>query len=160
MTEWRFSDGGRAAAGYKGEANDCAVRAAAIATNATYKEAYQALHAITLDDPKVMARLERRYGARARAHASPRHGVYRDTLDKYLKLWHGFVWVPTMQVGGGCQVHLCAQELPHDRLIVRVSRHYAAFIYGTLEDTRDCSRYGTRCVYGYWRPRAQEVVVP
>ena len=39
---------------------------------------------------------------------------------------------------------------PPGRLIVSVSRHLCAVIDGVLYDTHDCSRSGTRCVYGYW----------
>jgi hypothetical protein len=55
-----------------------------------------------------------------------------------------------MAVGSGCKVHLRADELPSGRLIVRVSHHFAAVIDGVIHDTHDCSRGGTRCVYGYW----------
>jgi hypothetical protein len=57
-----------------------------------------------------------------------------------------------MQVGTGCQVHLRADELPEGRLIVRLSRHVAAVIDGVLHDNHDCSRQGTRCVYGFFAP--------
>ena len=36
--EWIYSDGGRAAAGYKGDAGDCVTRAIAIATEIPYQE--------------------------------------------------------------------------------------------------------------------------
>ena len=63
----------------------------------------------------------------------------------------GFVWTPTMQIGSGCQVHLTADELPSGRLVCNVSKHQVAVIDGVIYDTHDCSRKGTRCVYGYWR---------
>jgi hypothetical protein len=56
-----------------------------------------------------------------------------------------------MSIGSGCKVHLCTEELPKGRLIVSVSRHLIAVIDGVFHDTHDCSRGGTRCVYGYWR---------
>jgi hypothetical protein len=58
-----------------------------------------------------------------------------------------------MGIGTGCTVHLKADELPAGRIIVRLSGHYAAVIDGVLHDTSDCSRDGTRCVYGYWVKR-------
>jgi hypothetical protein len=36
-------------------------------------------------------------------------------------------------------------------LIARVSKHLVAIVDGELHDTHDCSRDGTRYVYGYWR---------
>jgi len=35
--------------------------------------------------------------------------------------------------------------------VVSVSKHYTAVIDGELHDTWDCSRAGSRCVYGYWK---------
>ena len=72
-----------------------------------------------------------------------------DVYKRYLAET-GWEWVPTMEFGVGCQVHLRADELPEGRLIVRLSKHLAAVIDGVLHDTHDCSRDGTRCVYGYW----------
>ena len=57
-----------------------------------------------------------------------------------------------MQIGSGCTVHLRADELPPGRLVVSVSKHLTAVIDGVIHDTHDCSRRGTRCVYGYWQP--------
>ena len=55
-----------------------------------------------------------------------------------------------MAIGQGCKVHLRADELPTGRLIVAVSKHITAVIDGVIHDTHDCSRSGTRCVYGYF----------
>ncbi len=57
----------------------------------------------------------------------------------------------SMQIGSGCKVHLRADELTSGRLVANVSRHFVAVIDGVIHDTHDCSRDGTRCVYGYWR---------
>lgn len=64
---------------------------------------------------------------------------------------NGWVWTPTMFIGSGCKVHLRGDELPAGRLIVSVSKHLVAVIDGVIHDTYDCSRNGTRCVYGYYR---------
>ena len=56
-----------------------------------------------------------------------------------------------MLIGTGCRVHLRRDELPTGRLVVALSGHMAAVIDGVLNDTHDCSRAGTRCVYGYYR---------
>ena len=50
----------------------------------------------------------------------------------------GWRWVPTMHIGQGC----------------KLSGHCAAVIDGVLHDTEDCSRDGTRCVYGYFNSLA------
>jgi len=147
---WGADDGGREAAGFAAHTGDCVVRAIAIACGMPYAEVYRALHEATLVDRVVMAKLELRYGARARAHASPRFGVHRRVYDRYLAE-HGWAWTPTMKIGQGCTVHLRSDELPDGRLIVRVSRHICAVIDGVVHDTHDPSRGGTRCVYGYWQ---------
>jgi hypothetical protein len=56
-----------------------------------------------------------------------------------------------MQIGSGCKVHLRADELPAGRLVVKLSRHLVAVIDGVIHDTYDCSRGGTRCVYGFYQ---------
>ena len=140
--EWIYSDGGRAAAGYKGEAGDCVTRAIAIATEIPYQEVYDALNALAKSAPK--------YASQKRSRGSvARNGVPKTTILEYLDQ-RGWAWVPTMQIGSGCSVHLRADELPAGRIICRVSRHLCAVIDGVVYDTRDPTRDGTRCVYGYW----------
>lgn len=135
-----YDDGGRADAGYRGDAGDCVVRAIAIATERPYQEVYDEL-------------FELNRGANKRGEKkSPRDGgTRRTTIRRYLAD-AGWVWTPTMFIGSGCRVHLRADELPSGRLIVSLSKHLAAVIDGVLHDTADCSREGTRCVYGYWQP--------
>lgn len=147
---WAADDGGREAAGFAGQAGDCVVRAIAIACETPYAEVYRALHEATLADRVVMAKLELRYGAQARRHASPRFGVHRRVYDRYLAE-RGWTWTATMTIGHGCTVHLRSDELPDGRLIVRVSRHICTVVDGVIHDTHDSSRGGTRCVYGYWQ---------
>jgi len=135
-----FNDGGRKAAGYKGKTGDCVTRAIAIATGLPYQEVYDALNGLADSE---------RTGKRKRGKSNSRTGVYKQTKRKYLESL-GWVWTPTMQIGSGCKVHLRSDELPSGRLIVALSRHSAAVIDGVLHDTYDCSRDGTRCVYGYF----------
>ena len=55
-----------------------------------------------------------------------------------------------MKIGQGCKVHLDADELPTGTIICSVSRHLVTVVDGIINDTYDCSREGTRCVYGYF----------
>lgn len=135
-----FNDGGRSAAGFKGHADDCVVRAVAIATGLPYKEIYDLCN----ETCKTEKPSKRRSGK-----SSSRKGVHKVTTKKLLEVL-GWQWVPTMKIGSGCKVHLRADELPAGRLIVSVSKHLVAVIDGVIHDTYDCSRNGTRCVYGYW----------
>jgi hypothetical protein len=134
-------DGGRTDAGFKGSAGDCVTRSIAIATGKPYKEVYDALN--------ELSKLERT-GKRKRGKSSARNGVYKRTLRKYMESI-GWTWIPTMQIGSGCTVHLRGDELPLDRLVVSVSKHITCIINGVLHDTWDCSRQGDRCVYGYYK---------
>lgn len=134
-----YSDGGRKQAGFKGDTGDCVTRAIAIASARPYQEVYDGLNA----HKASMRQTKRVRGSSART------GVNRRIYDAYLKT-RGWLWVPTMGIGQGCKVHLRNGELPNGRLIVRLSGHLAAVIDGVLFDTHDCSRGGTRCVYGYY----------
>ncbi len=74
-----IDDGGRASAGYKGQANDCVCRAVAIATEQPYQEIYDRLEAM------IQAKFgptKRPPGVEALMHG----GVMRAI---------GWVWVPT-----------------------------------------------------------------
>ena len=135
-----YNDGGRSAAGYKGTAGDCVCRAIAIATERPYQEVYDLIN--------EFAKSERK-GKRKRDISSARNGVYKQTERKIMK-HYGWRWIPTMQIGQGCKVHLREDELPSGRLAVCVSGHLTAVIDGVLNDTYDCTRDGTRCVYGYY----------
>lgn len=137
---FKFNDGGRAAAGYKGFTGDCVCRAIAIATERPYKEVYGLINRFSENERK---------GKRKRGTSNARTGVYKPTIKKVME-HYGWNWVPTMQIGQGCTTHLREGELPMGRLVVSVSRHCTAVIDGVINDTYDPSRGGTRCVYGYF----------
>lgn len=80
---------------------------------------------------------------------SARKGVPKSVWKAYIES-QGWEWVPTMKIGSGCKVHLRADELPKGRIICRLSKHLCAVVDGVVQDTYDCSRKGTRCVYGYF----------
>jgi hypothetical protein len=139
-----FHDGGRAAAGYKGAAGDCVTRSVAIVTGKPYQEVYDALNGLAQTE---------RIGERKKRRSTSRTGVYRRTYHRYLESL-GWQWISTMSIGTGCQVHLRASELPSGPLLVKKSRHLTAVIDGVLHDSHNCSRCGTRCVYGYFSPKS------
>lgn len=154
---YEYDDGGRAAAGYKGSAGDCAARSIAIVTGKSYQEVYDAINALGANE---------RVGKRKRGKSNSRTGVYGRTVRKYMESI-GWQWTPTMKIGSGCKVHLREDELPAGRLLVFVSRHFTAVIDGVIHDTHDPQRIGfdhadsdkadlngSRCVYGYCSPEA------
>lgn len=151
--EFVCNDGGRAAAGYKGNAGDCVCRSIAIAAGKTYQEVYSELNALLKEwkTPKGYPKGHK---------PSVRTGIPKPIYTWYLHTL-GFKWVPTMQIGQGCRVHLTDDELPKGRLIVRLSKHLTAVIDGVIHDTYDPQRWtiimenyvervAARCVYGYF----------
>lgn len=142
-----FDDGGRLEAGFRGAADDCVTRAVAIATGKPYREVYDEINAVAQTEKRRRGKVG--FAAATKRGSSARTGVLKPTTRRYLQSL-GWTWHPTMKIGSGCKVHLCADELPKGRLIVSVSRHIVAMIDGVIHDTHDPSRDGTRCVYGYY----------
>ena len=84
-------------------------------------------------------------GGSAREGVRPR--VYKHYLEKELN----FKWVSLCRIGQKEKTHLKTSELPKNKtLILRLSNHLTCVKNGILYDTYDCSREGTRIVYGYW----------
>ena len=149
--KFKYDDGGRSNAGYKGVAGDCVVRSIAIAANLSYKKVYEDLYQAN----EIFRNTSKTKLARSlkQKNDSPRMGTHRVVLKKYL-LQLGWKWTPTMFIGQGCKIHLKKNELPNGTLIISCSKHITVVKEGILHDTYDCSRNGTRCVYGYWKKSA------
>ncbi|QHO78643.1 hypothetical protein ACH79_06410 [Bradyrhizobium sp. CCBAU 051011] len=150
---WIHDDGGRAVAGFAGKTGDCVTRAIAIATGSPYREVYDELFQRNKEFATTSC------GRKARLTtgrgASPRNGVWGTEVARPYLLSLGWTWRPTMHIGSGCKVHLRAGELPNGRLVVALSGHCVAVIDGVVHDIYDCTRGGTRCVYGYFRCNQQ-----
>jgi len=142
---WRYHDGGRGAAGYRGRARDCAARAIAIATGLEYAAVYRSL--------VEAAQLESSPLARGRNH--PRTGMRKSTLERFLRAL-GWRWTPTHRVGARPRRRLNRLDLPAGRVIVAMARHVCAVVDGVIYDTHDPSRGGRRLVYGFWVPPAPD----
>lgn len=137
---FQYNDGGRSAAGYQGYTGDCVARSIAIASGASYSRIYELINKYSKTE---------RFGKRKRKISSASSGVFNTTIRKVMGHL-GARWVSTMGIGTGCRVHLRQGEIPMGRIVCSVSKHYVAVIDGIINDTHDCSRQGTRCVYGYW----------
>ena len=124
---WKFHDGGRAAAGFKGKAGDCVCRAISIALELDYREVYAAL--------KVACRPEQRRGK----FCSPKKGIYPATSSRLLKEL-GWMWTDAEHWS----------ELPDGRIIVKFDGHLTAMVDGVIMDTHDSGHQGTREVLGYF----------
>lgn len=139
---WTYDDGG-----WKGaQRADCVARAIAIATGLPYATVYDKLNWLASD-----VRLKRLRQGRGRLPGPyvARMGVPDEVYEAWL-VELGFTWTATMHVGKGCTVHLKASELPRGRIICKLSKHLVTVVDGMVHDTHDCTRGGTRCVYGYW----------
>lgn len=133
--KYQYNDGGSGT----NKRGDCVVRAIAIATEQPYAEVRDRINYLA-DEVHFDG-------------SDAAHGVHKTLIKDYLQSL-GWKWTATMGIGTGCKVHLRDGELPMGRLIVSVSLHSCAVIDGVLNDTHDCSRNGTRCVYGYWSKAA------
>lgn len=89
--KFQYNDGGRRAAGFKGDAGDCVCRAVAIAADLPYSTVYAALAKST-----GAQRATTRSGKRP---ASARNGINtkRQWFKDYMAAL-GFEWTPTMYV--------------------------------------------------------------
>lgn len=141
---YQYNDGGRSTSTLDHKhKSDCVTRAIAIAAELPYDTVYEMM--------RVGSAEERRVKGKCKSHPGNGNGVHTNRKwfkDMMTRL--GFVFVPTMGIGTGCKVHLREGDLPAGRLVVSLSKHYAAVVDGVLQDMSDCSRGGTRCVYGFW----------
>lgn len=148
LIDWKYNDGGRKVAGFSGHAGDCVVRSIAIAGQRDYLTVWNEVAQINATTRKSKRRKRCKDIGK---HTADKGVVTRAVPFKRYMENQGWEWVPTMDIGTGCKVHLRYTDLPKGRIIARVSKHYVAVIDGVIHDTHDCSRNGTRCVYGYWR---------
>jgi len=125
---FKFNDGGRANAGYKGKAGDCGVRAMAIALNMDYQIAY-----------KELAEANKNYGFAK----SARNGLLKEVYESVLNA-HGFVWHSAPKFVGR---KAKTSDMPKGFVIARQAGHFVAVIDGVVNDTWDCTN---KMVYGYW----------
>lgn len=122
-----YDDGGRKAAGYKGTAGDCAVRAMSIALGLPYKDCYEELAAAN----KV-----------ATGKKSVRNGITKRVFNKVLQK-HGWFWKQVPQFTGR---KAKASDIS-GVCIARQAKHFVAVKDGVVQDIWDSSN---KMVYGVW----------
>lgn len=125
---YKYHDGGRAAAGYKGVARDCVVRAIAIATGLNYQDVYDKLAA---------ANKAAGGGKTARRGLLPQ--VYEPLLIEL-----GFVRQAAPKFTGR---KARTYDLPPGIIIAKQARHLVAVIDGVAHDNHDSTN---KMVYRYW----------
>ena len=135
MISYRYNDGGRSAAGYKGTTQDCVTRAFAIGlTDATGLEpdkAYRKVYRAMADAHAVKDRSGRRT-ARLGMTQSAYRPVAKDLGFERIALPRGPkpTFTDAYRQFGNC--------------IVKTRRHVAAIIDGALHDIGDCRTYQTK----------------
>ena len=128
--DFNFNDGGRSLYFRADKVGDCVVRAAAIASGRDYKQVYDLAKQIN--------------------RGTPRNGLSKKSVRTLMSALGG-VWHSTMSIGSGCTNHLRRGEIPMSgRIVVSLSGHCCAVVDGVINDTYNCSRGGSRCVYGFW----------
>lgn len=137
------SDGGRAAAGYKGSARDCGVRAAALVTGADYRDTYAAL----FDRQRAFKAASKKKCVINRS-ASPRNGVWHMVMHQHMAD-AGAQWIALAEIGGDVvRVRDVSERWPVGRIMIRLARHYSAIIDGVNYDTWE--QHPEKRVYGAW----------
>jgi hypothetical protein len=148
---WVRDDGGRKAAGFKGTAGDCVVRAIAIATRKPYREVHDAMAAAhaTYADGGEHAIVAARAAKQIANETAGERGVYD-------RIWQPFLreqgWKQTRTIGADGAVPTWGTvDFPPGRLVVELYGHLVAVVDGIARDTHDCVRSGRVRVYGYWQ---------
>ena len=127
---WVYSDGGRAAAGFSGNVDDCSARSIAIAMALPYE--------------RVHRELSQQFGF------SADYGMSQQAIHRYV-FSYGWRWTSTKGMGhNSFYVYLREGNLPPGRIIARVENHVTAVIDGVIHDNHDPSEGGHRGVFGYW----------
>ena len=160
MIGYRYNDGGRAAAGYRGKTGDCVVRAIAICAGEDYLSVY-----------RTMADHMKRNGYAASGNAYATRERNRKAPRRRDQLTARRVQDRVLEAYGFMKVRLPRGERPtyteaHHRYgdcIVGTTKHLAALVGGVLRDTFDGRTYEwdletrerkAQCVWV--RPRRQE----
>ena len=125
---FKYNDGGRKDAGFKGVAGDCGARAMAIALGLDYKAVYKELAQANADNGRAK---------------SARNGINKDIYSEVLKRY-GWVWHKSPQFDG--RKARCS-DMPAGTVIAKQAHHFVAVIDGVANDIWDCTH---RMVYGYW----------
>ncbi len=133
MPKYVNNDGGRSAAGFKGNARDCVLRSICIALKLDYKTTYKRM---TTDSGKA-----------------PRNGCGRGVSWPFLQ-GKGWVFHSTFN----CHTDNMEDHIPRGRVILTMPGHYAACINHIIHDNWDSrTKAGNgrtaKKINGYWIKR-------
>ena len=124
---FKYNDGGRKAAGFKGLTGDCGARAMAIALGLDYKAVYKELAQANADNGRAK---------------SARNGINKDIYSEVLKRY-GWVWCQAPKFIG--RKARCSDLT--GTVIAKQAHHFVAVIDGVSNDSWDSTH---KMVYGYW----------
>jgi len=133
MPKYVTNDGGRSAAGFKGNARDCVLRSICIALKLDYKTTYK--------------RLTDRWDK------TPRNGCNRTVYWPFLER-KGWAFHATIN----CHTDNMEDHIPRGRVILSMPRHYVACINHVIHDAWDSrtkAGNGRKAlkILGYWIKR-------
>ena len=148
-------DGGRAAAGFKGHAGDCVVRAIAILTRQPYADIYARMAA---------AMKQAGYSASGNGYRQkPRPGLHPRigprSVQNLVKRSYG---LHRVDLGRGSRPTYTEAWLRHGNCLVGTTKHISAIVDGALRDTFDGRTYDAT-IYGrgaHEHRKAQSVWIP
>ena len=157
MIDYRYDDGGREAAGYRGRTGDCVVRAVVICTGEDYRAVY-----LTMAErmkSNSYAASGNAYATRERNRKAPhRKGqiTARRVQDRVLEVY-GFRKV---RLPAGARPTFTEAHRRYGDCIVGTTKHVAAVVDGVLRDTCDGRTYEwakprTESGWDVFRPAAQ-----
>ncbi|MDE2802240.1 MAG: hypothetical protein OXK21_05110 [Chloroflexota bacterium] len=138
MIGYRYDDGGRAAAGYRGKTGDCVVRAIAICADDDYRAVY-----LTMAEhmkSNGYAASGNAYATRERNRKAPRRRgqlTARRVQDRVLEAY-GFTKV---RLPRGERPSYTEAHRRYGDCIVGTTKHLAAIVDGALRDTFDGRTY-------------------
>ena len=155
MIDYIFDDGGRAAAGYRGDTGDCVVRAIAIAGAVPYRHAYDAMAEAMAEHG--YSRSGNAYILSEQRRKAPRRRGQRKARDVQRLVVEEFGFQP-VQFTRGPRPTYTEAHAEHGTCIVKTTKHVAALRDGALRDTFDGRTYtydeiaGERKAMTIWIP--------
>lgn len=127
-------DGGRKAAGYKGNASDCVLRSLSIALGEDYEELRREL----MEETKHFANTSRSRKAKRQKKEgnSVFRGVYREVYSVILKR-RGWIRTGMSKIGSSKRYYLTKSDVPPVPVILHTRGHLTTSIDHTIRDTWD-----------------------
>ena len=132
--EFVVDDGGRKAAGYKGNTSDCVLRSLSIALGEDYEELRREL----MEETENFANTSRSRKAKRQKKegSSVFRGVYREIYSVILKR-RGWIRTGMSKIGSSKRYYLTKTDVPPVPVILHTRRHLTTSIDHTIRDTWD-----------------------